>query len=86
MAKHYLPVARKALAAAGYRVFEHVIPAGEKHKTLATVSAALDTLLHAKVERATPVIELGGGVVGDLGGFVAASLLRWGAVCAGRDL
>jgi 3-dehydroquinate synthase len=76
VAAHYLPRATAALAAAGYRVIPHIIPAGEAHKTLASYSAALDTLLHAKVERATPVIALGGGVVGDLAGFVAASLLR----------
>jgi 3-dehydroquinate synthase len=72
----YLKAASASLAAAGYRVIDHVIPAGEAHKTLATVSAALDTLLNARVERATPIIALGGGVVGDLAGFVAASLLR----------
>ena len=54
----------------------HVIPAGEQHKTLATVSTALDAFLNARIERATPIVALGGGVVGDLGGFVAASLLR----------
>jgi 3-dehydroquinate synthase len=76
VAKHYLARAKTSLAGAGYRVIEHVIPAGEQHKTLGNASAALDALLHAKVERATPVIALGGGVVGDLGGFVAESLLR----------
>jgi 3-dehydroquinate synthase len=72
----YLAIAQKSLEAAGYRVITHVLPAGEQHKTLSNASAALDTLLNAKVERATPVIALGGGVVGDLTGYVAASLLR----------
>jgi 3-dehydroquinate synthase len=72
----YLEKAKASLGATGYRVITHVIPAGEQHKTLGTVSAALDTFLNAKVERATPIIALGGGVVGDLTGYVAASLLR----------
>jgi len=76
VAPHYLARATKALESAGFRVLSHIIPAGEQHKTLATASAVLDTFLNARVERATPIIALGGGVVGDLTGFVAASLLR----------
>jgi 3-dehydroquinate synthase len=72
----YLEVARRSLAAADYRVITHIIPAGEDHKNIHTAIAAMDTLLNAGIERATPVIALGGGVVGDLAGFVAASLLR----------
>ena len=72
----YLVRAKKSLEAAGYRVIEHIIPAGETHKTVATVAVVWDTVLSAKIERATPVIALGGGVVGDLAGFVAASVLR----------
>jgi 3-dehydroquinate synthase len=76
VAPHYLARATASLEKAGYRVIPHIIPAGEQHKTLATVSAAIDIFLNARVERATPIITLGGGVVGDLGGYVAASLLR----------
>ena len=76
VAKHYLGRATEQLAGAGYRVIEHIIPAGEAHKTVHSVSAAWDTFLKARVERATPIIALGGGVVGDLAGFVSASLLR----------
>src|SRR4051812_20471892 len=72
----YLPKAKRALELAGFRVVEHVIPAGEEHKNMQTVTAMLDTFLKARVERATPVVALGGGVVGDLTGYVAASLLR----------
>jgi len=72
----YLAGVKASLEAAGYRVIEHIIPAGEKHKNVQTAMGALDTLLHARVERATPVVALGGGVVGDLAGFVAATLLR----------
>jgi 3-dehydroquinate synthase len=72
----YLATAKDSLAAAGYRVIEHVIPAGEDHKHIHTAVAVIDTILNARIERATPVIALGGGVVGDLAGFVAASVLR----------
>ena len=72
----YLHTAKASLLSAGYRVIHHIIPAGEQHKTVQTAMGAMDTLLNAKVERATPVIALGGGVVGDLAGFVSASVLR----------
>lgn len=76
VAPHYLAAAKASLAAAGYRVIEHVFPAGETHKNVATLAGAWDALLAAKIERATPIVALGGGVVGDLAGFVAASVLR----------
>lgn len=72
----YLRDARASLEAAHYRVIDYVFPAGEESKTLNTAVAALDHVLRATVERATPVVALGGGVVGDLAGFVAATLLR----------
>jgi len=52
------------------------IPDGEEHKNLAWAAVLYDRLLDAGVERGWPVIALGGGVVGDLVGFVAATLLR----------
>jgi len=76
VARHYLAPAAASLSAAGYRVIESVFDAGEANKTVATAVGVLDKALHARVERATPVIALGGGVVGDLAGFVAAVLLR----------
>jgi 3-dehydroquinate synthase len=72
----YLQSAVASLTSAGYRVIEHVFPAGEESKNIQTAVTALDAILNAKVERRTPVIALGGGVVGDLAGFVAATLLR----------
>ena len=76
VAPHYLERTKAQLTTAGYRVIAHVIAAGEAHKTVQSVAGAWDTFLHAKVERSTPIVALGGGVVGDLGGFVSASLLR----------
>ena len=76
VAKHYLPMAKASLEAAGYRVCSFVFPAGEANKTLQTVTGAYDALLSARLERSSPVIALGGGVTGDLAGFVSSTLLR----------
>jgi len=53
-----------------------LVPEGEQSKSLALFSEIIATTLEAKVERITPVIVIGGGVTGDLGGYVAASALR----------
>jgi len=76
VAKLHLPRVVQSLQAADFDVIPAIIPTGEKNKTLVTVSSVYDTLLSAKIERATPVVALGGGVVGDLAGFVAATILR----------
>jgi 3-dehydroquinate synthetase len=52
------------------------IPDGEEHKNLAWVAVVYDRLLAAGIDRRSPVVALGGGVVGDLAGFVAGTLLR----------
>jgi 3-dehydroquinate synthase len=65
-----------SLRAAGFEVIHATIPAGEAHKNLSTVLPVFDAFLRAKIERTTPVIALGGGVVGDMAGFVAATVLR----------
>jgi len=61
-------------------VFEDVIwievPSGESSKSLAQFQKISDKILNAGVDRSTPVLVIGGGVTGDLGGFVAASCLR----------
>lgn len=60
----------------GRVVQSYAIPAGEQYKTLATVNQVYDWLLGLSVERGDAILALGGGVVGDLAGFVAASVLR----------
>jgi shikimate kinase / 3-dehydroquinate synthase len=65
-----------ALAPLGLRETRVVITPGEESKTLATVSRLWDTALEAGVDRQMVVLAFGGGVVGDLGGFVASTLLR----------
>ena len=66
----------RSLRDAGYSVQPVVIPAGEQHKTLATVNRLWESFLQAGLERSSTVIALGGGVVGDLAGFAAAVYLR----------
>ena len=65
-----------SLKAAGFDPVIATISAGEQHKTLHALLPAYDTFLNAKFERSTPILALGGGVVGDMTGFVAATLLR----------
>jgi len=52
------------------------VPDGEKYKTLSTAKYLYDELLKRKVDRTTTLIALGGGVMGDLTGFVAATYMR----------
>lgn len=52
------------------------IPDGEEHKTLDTVRTVYDRLIDARMDRQSMIFALGGGVVGDLAGFVAATYLR----------
>lgn len=54
----------------------YVLPSGEQHKTLDQVRNVYDWLLGEGVERGDVLLALGGGVVGDLAGFVAATVLR----------
>lgn len=60
----------------GIKVSIITIPAGEKHKTLYTASAVYDQLINTSAHRDTLIIALGGGVIGDLAGFVAATYMR----------
>ncbi len=52
------------------------LPAGERYKTLKSVSKIYDVLIKEKFERNSSIIALGGGVIGDIAGFVAATYLR----------
>jgi 3-dehydroquinate synthase len=72
----HLETLEKSLKASRREVITKIIPAGESHKNLATVAEVYDALLGAKIERKTLIFALGGGVVGDLAGFVAATVLR----------
>jgi 3-dehydroquinate synthase len=75
MARHGM-MARTVLEDAGLAVEVLTIPAGEEQKTLENVAAAYVRLAHLGVERGDVLVALGGGVVGDLFGFVGATYLR----------
>ncbi len=66
----------RSLTEAGLAARLVTFPAGEQHKHLATVCRLWDELAGMRVERASPLVALGGGVVGDVAGFVAACYLR----------
>lgn len=64
------------LAAAGVRVDTLVLPDGEAHKNWETLNRIFDALLGARTERSTTLVALGGGVIGDMVGFAAATYQR----------
>jgi 3-dehydroquinate synthase len=66
----------RSLEESGYTVKRITLPAGEVHKTVATVERLWDGFLEAGVDRSSTVVALGGGVVNDLTGFAAATFLR----------
>jgi 3-dehydroquinate synthase len=68
--------AAASLTEAGFRVESHAIPPGEGQKCLATAGALYDRLAALRADRKTLVVAVGGGVVGDLAGFVAATYNR----------
>ena len=74
--RHYAGDVMAALQEQGLEVDEFRIPAGEGQKTLRTVSSVWDAFTRSRVERKSVIIALGGGVVGDLTGFAAATFLR----------
>jgi 3-dehydroquinate synthase len=65
-----------SLKAGGLKVSHWLLSDGERHKTLPNLHKALDFLLEEGFERSDAVVALGGGVVGDLAGFAAATYLR----------
>jgi 3-dehydroquinate synthetase len=66
----------RRLRDAGVEVLEIELPDGEEHKTRASFDLIHDRMIAARLERKATVIALGGGVVGDLAGYAAATFLR----------
>jgi 3-dehydroquinate synthase len=77
VARHHLSAAEAALTSVGIGVSSVKVPAGESSKSFRQFERICDALLAARIERGDLVVALGGGVVGDLGGF-AASVIRRG--------
>ena len=72
----YLEPLRSRLQAAGVETIPVILPDGEAYKNAETLGQIYDALLTHRCERNTPLIALGGGVVGDMTGYAAATFLR----------
>jgi 3-dehydroquinate synthase len=78
--EHYGTGVLGGLREAGFEVAELVVEAGEEHKTPAGVARIHDAAFAHRLERGSLIVALGGGVVGDMAGFAAATWLRGIAV------
>ncbi|TVX92893.1 3-dehydroquinate synthase [Paenibacillus agilis] len=76
VAKHHLATVQQALQEGGYNTVVHIVPSGESSKSLTHYEACMTTAIEAGLDRKSTVLALGGGVVGDLAGFVAATYMR----------
>jgi len=74
--RHFAKAALRSLSHSGFDPVLITVPAGEKSKRLAIVERCYDQLAAHRLERSSFLVALGGGVVGDLAGFVAATYLR----------
>lgn len=75
-APRYLKILENSLREQGYTTVASIVKAGETSKSLKVYEQVITTALEAGLNRSSAVIALGGGVVGDLAGFVAASFMR----------
>ena len=76
VAELYAARVENSLAQAGFSPFRAAIPDGEQYKTLQSAELLYNRAYDAGLDRSCPVVALGGGVVGDLAGFVAATYMR----------
>ena len=76
VAQHYLEPLQAALGSSGVRSDAVIVPDGEAHKSWATLYDIHTRLLELRVDRSTLLVALGGGVIGDLTGFAAATYQR----------
>ena len=74
--KHYGDRVMASLVQAGFSVATVILPPGERYKTPATLQKIYDAALGHKLERSSVMVALGGGVIGDMTGFAAATWLR----------
>jgi len=76
VAQLYLDPIHKALEQSGFEVVPILLPDGEEHKNFTSLQTIYDRLIAERFERKSCVLALGGGVIGDLAGFAAATYLR----------
>jgi len=76
VARHHLAAAEASLTAAGIASARIVVPPGEGSKSYATFQQVCEQIIAARIERGDLIVALGGGVIGDLAGFAAASVRR----------
>ncbi len=76
VARHHLARLEASLARAGIRHTAIVVAPGEASKSFATFARVCDGVIEARLERGDSILAFGGGVVGDLAGYVAASVRR----------
>lgn len=76
VARIYSREIRESLEGQGFTVDIIAVPPGEKSKSLSVLEFLYNRLLDAGIRRDSLIIAFGGGVVGDLGGFAAATLMR----------
>lgn len=74
--KHYGEKVLSSLKASGFEVTHCILPAGEQYKTLHSIQKIYNGALAQRLERSSTMIALGGGVIGDMTGFAAATWLR----------
>lgn len=72
----YLDKLEHALTSGGYRVVSAVVPAGEQSKSLDVYNDLITRAIEEGLDRSSSILALGGGVVGDLAGFVAGTYMR----------
>ncbi|KAF0219016.1 MAG: 3-dehydroquinate [Geobacteraceae bacterium] len=73
---HYFEPVRASLAKAGFTVHRIEIPDGEEYKNSETLKGIYDRLIDLGLDRGSYLVALGGGVVGDIAGYAAATYLR----------
>jgi 3-dehydroquinate synthase len=72
----YGAMVKQGLEKEGFKIATLLVPEGEEHKTLDTAAKLYAGLQAVHAERSTPILAMGGGVIGDLAGFVAATYMR----------
>jgi len=73
---HYSDICVKELQNSNFEVYKHILKPGEENKTLEAVYEIYKKLIEYKLDRSSTILALGGGVVGDIAGFAAATYMR----------